>query len=123
MEEVIGINRFANYLKGDIAMKNLLLFGTATLFLAGCINSSTNFSNRGVTYQVTPELNGERAYVSGSPTTNDATVNAEKKFESDSKTNVAQTLQDSSTNSQKNNQTVEPEKQEEKPAEEQKEQK
>lgn len=83
-------------------MKNILLFGAATLFLAGCINSSTNFSNRGVTYQVTPELNGEKAYVSGSPTSNDSTVNAEKRFETEAKTNVAQTLSDSSSNSQKN---------------------
>lgn len=83
-------------------MKKLLLFGTTTLLLAGCINSSTNFSNRGVTYQVTPELNGEKAYVSGSPTSKDSTVNAEKKFETEAKTNVAQTLSDSSSNSQKN---------------------
>ena len=68
--------------------------------MAGCVNSSTNFSNRGVTYQVTPELNGEKAYVAGSPTSSDAVVNAEKTFESAAKTNVAQTLTDTSENDQ-----------------------
>ena len=68
--------------------------------MVGCVNSSTNFSNRGVTYQVTPELNGEKAYVTGSPTANDAVVNAEKTFESAAKTNVAQALTDTSVNDQ-----------------------
>lgn len=81
-------------------MKKALLIVPAALALAGCVNSSTNFSNRGVTYQVTPELNGEKAYVAGSPTSSDAVVNAEKTFESAAKTNVAQTLTDTSDNDQ-----------------------
>ena len=81
-------------------MKKALLIVPAALALVGCVNSSTNFSNRGVTYQVTPELNGEKAYVSGSPTSSDAVVNAEKTFESAAKTNVAQTLTDTSENDQ-----------------------
>ena len=81
-------------------MKKALLIIPAALALAGCVNSSTNFSNRGVTYQVTPELNGEKAYVAGSPTSSDAVVNAEKTFESAAKTNVAQALTDSSVNDQ-----------------------
>ena len=81
-------------------MKKALLIVPAALALAGCVNSSTNFSNRGVTYQVTPELNGEKAYVTGSPTANDAVVNAEKTFESAAKTNVAQTMTDTSVNDQ-----------------------
>ena len=81
-------------------MKKALLIVPAALALVGCVNSSTNFSNRGVTYQVTPELNGDKAYVSGSPTSSDAVVNAEKTFESAAKTNVAQTLTDTSDNDQ-----------------------
>lgn len=81
-------------------MKKALLIIPAALALAGCVNSSTNFSNRGVTYQVTPELNGEKAYVAGSPTSSDAVVNAEKTFESAAKTNVAQSLTDTSVNDQ-----------------------
>ena len=81
-------------------MKKALLIVPAALALVGCVNSSTNFSNRGVTYQVTPELNGEKAYVAGSPTSSDAVVNAEKTFESAAKTNVAQTLTDTSVNDQ-----------------------
>ena len=81
-------------------MKKALLIAPAALAFVGCVNSSTNFSNRGVTYQVTPELNGEKAYVTGSPTANDAVVNAEKTFESAAKTNVAQTLTDTSVNDQ-----------------------
>ena len=81
-------------------MKEALLIIPAALALVGCVNSSTNFSNRGVTYQVTPELNGEKAYVAGSPTSSDAVVNAEKTFESAAKTNVAQTLTDTSANDQ-----------------------
>lgn len=81
-------------------MKEALLIIPAALALVGCVNSSTNFSNRGVTYQVTPELNGEKAYVAGSPTSSDAVVNAEKTFESAAKTNVAQTLTDTSENDQ-----------------------
>ena len=81
-------------------MKKALLIVPAALALAGCVNSSTNFSNRGVTYQVTPELNGEKAYVTGSPTSKDAVVNAEKTFESAAKTNVAQSLTDTSVNDQ-----------------------
>ena len=81
-------------------MKEALLIVPAALALAGCVNSSTNFSNRGVTYQVTPELNGEKAYVAGSPTSSDAVVNAEKTFESAAKTNVAQSLTDTSVNDQ-----------------------
>ena len=81
-------------------MKKALLIVPAALALVGCVNSSTNFSNRGVTYQVTPELNGEKAYVAGSPTSRDAVVNAEKTFESAAKTNVAQTLTDTSVNDQ-----------------------
>ena len=81
-------------------MKKALLIVPAALALAGCVNSSTNFSNRGVTYQVTPELNGEKAYVAGSPTSSDAVVNAEKTFESAAKTNVAQALTDTSVNDQ-----------------------
>lgn len=81
-------------------MKEALLIIPAALALAGCVNSSTNFSNRGVTYQVTPELNGEKAYVAGSPTSSDAVVNAEKTFESAAKTNVAQALTDTSVNDQ-----------------------
>lgn len=81
-------------------MKKALLIIPVALALAGCVNSSTNFSNRGVTYQVTPELNGEKAYVAGSPTSSDAVVNAEKTFESAAKTNVAQALTDTSVNDQ-----------------------
>lgn len=81
-------------------MKKALLIIPAALALVGCVNSSTNFSNRGVTYQVTPELNGEKAYVAGSPTSSDAVVNAEKTFESAAKTNVAQALTDTSVNDQ-----------------------
>lgn len=81
-------------------MKKALLIVPAALALAGCVNSSTNFSNRGVTYQVTPELNGEKAYVAGSPTSKDAVVNAEKTFESAAKTNVAHALTDTSANDQ-----------------------
>ena len=81
-------------------MKKALLIVPAALALAGCVNSSTNFSNRGVTYQVTPELNGEKAYVAGSPTSSDAVVNAEKTFETAAKTNVAQALTDTSVNDQ-----------------------
>lgn len=80
-------------------MKNLI-FACCLLVIAGCINSSTNFSNRGVTYQVTPELIGEKASVSGSPTANDATVNAEKRYETETKANIAQNLTDSSSNNQ-----------------------
>ena len=81
-------------------MEKALLIVPAALALVGCVNSSTNFSNRGVTYQVTPELNGEKAYVAGSPTSSDAVVNAEKTFESAAKTNVAQSLTDTSVNDQ-----------------------
>ena len=81
-------------------MKKALLIVPAALALVGCVNSSTNFSNRGVTYQVTPELNGEKAYVSGSPTSSDAVVNAEKTFESAAKAIGAQSLTDTSVNDQ-----------------------
>lgn len=68
--------------------------------LMGCLNSSTSFSNRSITYQVTPEQIGEHSAVTGSPTANDATVNAEKTFETSTKANVAQNLADNSSNDQ-----------------------
>lgn len=73
-----------------------------SLAIVGCLNSSTAFTNRSVVYQVTPENLGEHSAVTGSPTTNDATVNAEKSVESAAKTNVAQQLTDNSSNAQMN---------------------
>lgn len=106
-------------------MKNILLavFTMCALVLVGCINSSTAWTNRSVTYQVTPENIGEHSSVSGSPTTNDASVNADKTFEHQTKANVAQSLADNSSNDQSkyNSKAAEPEKKEEaKPAEEEK---
>ena len=83
------------------------------LILASCINSSTAWTNRSVTYQVTPENIGEHSAVTGSPTTNDASVNADKTFETAAKTNVAQNLNDNSSNDQSKNK----QKQEESPKE------
>ena len=84
-------------------MKHIITLSVITAFLAGCINSSTAWTNRSVTYQVTPEQIGEHSAVTGSPTANDATVNADKTFESAAKTNVAQNLSDTSTNDQSKN--------------------
>lgn len=90
-------------------MKKILVFFSAAL-LAGCINSSTAWTNRSVTYQVTPEQIGEHSAVTGSPTSNDASVNADKTFETAAKTNVAQNLADNSTNDQSKNKAKEAEK-------------
>lgn len=85
-------------------MKTFILTIFAAGFLAGCINSSTAWTNRSVTYQVTPEQIGEHSAVTGSPTSNDANVNADKTFETAAKTNVAQNLADNSSNDQSKNQ-------------------
>lgn len=74
-------------------------FPLSLFFLTGCFGA-TSFSNRSVVYQVSPTNKGEHSYVSGSPTATSATVNAEKSFESSTKANVAQNLNDSSTNDQ-----------------------
>ena len=84
-------------------MKHIITLSFITAFLAGCINSSTAWTNRSITYQVTPEQIGEHSAVTGSPTSNDASVNADKTFESAAKTNVAQNLSDTSTNDQSKN--------------------
>lgn len=90
-------------------MKKIVIF-LMSCSLMGCLNSSTSFSNRSVTYQVTPEMIGEHSAVSGSPTTADATVNAEKKYETSTKANVAQNLADNSSNDQSKNKDKEAEK-------------
>ena len=69
------------------------------ILLSGCFGA-TSFSNRSVVYQVSPTNKGEHSYVAHSPTSADATVNAEKTFETSTKANVAQNLQDSSSNDQ-----------------------
>lgn len=69
-------------------------------FFGGCVNSATNFAMRSNVYQVVPEQLGERAAVTGSPTSNDATVNADKTTETSNKVNAGQTVADSSTNDQ-----------------------
>ena len=96
-------------------MKHLIILTCVTAFIAGCINSSTAFTNRSVAYQVTPELIGEHSAVTGSPTANDATVNAEKTFETSTKANVAQQLTDTSSNDQSKRVNVPEEKKEEAP--------
>ena len=58
-------------------MKKIILLASAVL-LAGCLNSSTVFANRSVIHVSTPELIGERASVTGSPTSSDSTVQADK---------------------------------------------
>ena len=83
-------------------MKKFYLLTVLPCILVGCINSSTAFTNRSISYQITPEMQGEHSAVTGSPTTNDATVNAEKKTESAIKANVAQNLADNSDNKQQN---------------------
>lgn len=80
-------------------MKTVILFITFILLLTGCYGSTT-FSNRSVVYQVTPNMRGEHSQVNGSPTASDATVNAEKTYETSTKANVAQNLNDTSSNDQ-----------------------
>lgn len=96
------------------------LLASISLVLAGCINSSTAWTNRSVTYQVTPENIGEHSSVSGSPTSNDTSVNADKTLESAAKTNIAQQLTDTSSNEQMNKDKKKEDKKEEKPEEAQK---
>ena len=80
-------------------MKKLFLLLPVSLFFTGCFGA-TSFSNRSVVYQVSPTNKGEHSYVAHSPTASDATVNAEKTFETSTKANVAQNLNDTSTNDQ-----------------------
>lgn len=77
-------------------MKNSILAAILLLVpLASCVNSSSALAWRSVTYQVTPELIGDGTYVAGSPTTKDATVNAEKTTNSETK--VAKELTDNAS--------------------------
>ena len=76
----------------------------AGTFFVGCNSAATVFANRSVLHISTPKLLGERAYVTGSPTSSDSTVNAEKKVEQETKANVAQNLNDNSSNYQKTSQ-------------------
>lgn len=80
-------------------MREMLIMLCAGV-LAGCINSSTAWTNRSVTYQVTPEQIGEHSAVTGSSTAADANVNADKVTETDAKINAAQAVNDSSSNDQ-----------------------
>jgi len=74
------------------------------LLLTGCIGASTNFTNRSVTYQLTPSIDGKGNRIEEQPKIADATVNAEKTFDTDTNANVAK------------EQTVTPAKEETKPA-------
>lgn len=80
-------------------MKSLLLITAAVLVLTGCYGA-TSFSNRSIVYQISPQMKGEHSQVTGSPTNGDSTVNAEKSFESATKANIAQNLNDTSSNDQ-----------------------
>lgn len=95
-------------------MKNLFLCISATMILASCINSSTNFTNRSVTNMATHELIGERAQVSESPHSADNTVNAEKTNETNAKIDAGQAVNDNSTNDQSKKAAEEAPKAEEK---------
>lgn len=75
------------------------------LLLTGCIGASTNFTNRSVTYQLTPSIDGKGNRIEEQPKIADATVNAEKTFDTDTNANVAK------------EQTVTPVKEETKPVE------
>lgn len=79
-------------------MKYIISLFAIIVICASCINSSTNFSNRGVTYQLSPELIGERASVSGSPTAGDATVNADKLTETKANVSGTAAVTDNSSN-------------------------
>ena len=59
------------------------------LLLTGCIGASTNFTNRSVTYQLTPSIDGKQNSINEQPKIADATVNAEKTFDTDTNANVA----------------------------------
>ena len=72
----------------------------AGTFLVSCVNSATNFAMRSNVYQVVPEQLGERASVAGSPTSNDAVVNADKTTETSTKANLGQAVTDSSSTDQ-----------------------
>lgn len=85
-------------------MKKLIHSSLIAILITGCINSSTNFTNRSITNMATHELLGERAQVTSSPSSNDSTVNAEKRVETETKANVAQNLNDNSSNNQKTSQ-------------------
>ena len=57
------------------------IFILSICFLCSCIGSSTNFTNRSVTYQLTPSIDGKANTITETPKVNDATVNAEKTTE------------------------------------------
>ncbi len=46
--------------------------------LTGCIGASTNFTNRSVTYQLTPSIDGKANTINEQPKVGDGVVNAEK---------------------------------------------
>lgn len=60
-----------------------------TLLLTGCIGASTNFTNRSVTYQLTPSIDGKANSINEQPKVGDGVVNAEKTFDTDTNANVA----------------------------------
>lgn len=59
------------------------------MLLTGCIGASTNFTNRSVTYQLTPSIDGKGNKIEEQPKIADATVNAEKTFDTNTQANVA----------------------------------
>ena len=83
-------------------MKLALILTTSILLLmTGCIGSSTNFTNRSITYQLTPSIeDGKSNTINDSPKMNDAHLQAEKTNET--KSNIAGTgdLSDASQNEQ-----------------------
>ena len=81
-------------------MKNVILTLSVAVLMTACINSSTAWTNRSISYQVTPEQIGEHSAVTGSPTSNDSAVNADKLLENTSKINAGQAVNDSSSNDQ-----------------------
>ena len=74
----------------------------ALCLLAGCQNAATVFANRSVLHISTPELIGERASVTGSPTSANSNVQADKEYDLDTKANISGTgtVNDTSTNQQ-----------------------
>ena len=94
---VIGINR--NVTEEFLTMKYFILFSIAVL-LAGCIGSSTAFTNRSVTYLYTPSIDGKSNAITEQPKTNDSTVNAEKTTETKSNLSGTGDVTDSSSNQQ-----------------------
>lgn len=67
-------------------MNKIIIIVAFTTLLIGCIGSSTAFTNRSVTYQFTPSIEGTSNSLTEKPQTADTTVNAEKS--SDAKANV-----------------------------------